>query len=242
MLHFRPLWKFTAFMLPLFLGCVALGAWQVERLQWKLALIAQVDRNLHAPPLPVREALAAPPNASQYRRVQMSGRFENDKEAYVFGIGEQGLPVYHVVTPILLDDGGTLLVDRGIVPEHLRDPHARLAGELAGERHIVGVWRIPDAPGIFTPAPNLAKRIWYGRDAEGIAKAEHLKLAAPVVIEADASPNPGGWPRGGQTVVTFRNEHLQYAITWFALAAVALGGWIAYHVAQGRFGRSQRYS
>lgn len=237
MLHFRPLWKFTAAMLPLFLACVALGVWQLERLQWKLALIAQVNRNMHAPPIPVARALAMPPSDAQYRRVEMRGRFaKNSKEAYVFAIGQGGAPVYHVLTPFLLDNGRMLLVDRGVVPERLRDPHARPAGDLNGERRVTGVWRRPDAPGPFTPAPNLAKRVWYARDVEGIAKADHLKLAAPVVVEADATPNPGGWPKGGQTVVTFRNEHLQYAITWFALAAVVLGGWIAYHVSQGRLG------
>ena len=238
MLHFRPLWKFTALMLPLFLGCVALGVWQLERLQWKLALIAQVNRNLHAPAILIDEALARPPDAMQYRHVEMRGRLENDKESYVFGIGAEGLPVYHLLTPFRLDDGRTLIVDRGFVPERLRDPRTRAAGEIEGEQRIAGVWRIPDAPGAFTPAPNIAERIWYGRDLTGIAEADHIRLAAPALIEADATPNPGGWPKGGQTVVTFRNEHLQYAITWFGLALDTLGGWIAYHISQGRLGWS----
>ena len=223
-------------MLPLFLGCMALGVWQLERLRWKLALIAQVTQNLHAPPIAVDDVLAMSAASAQYRRVRMNGHFENANEAYIFAMDASGVPAYHVITPFTLDDGRTLLVDRGIVPEQLRDPGARLAGELEGEQHIVGVWRTPDAPGLFTPAPSLRKRIWYARDAEGIAKAERVKLAAPVVVEADAAPNPGGWPKGGQTVITFRNEHLQYAITWFALAAVTLGGWVAYHVSQGRLG------
>lgn len=236
MFRFRPLWTFTALMLPLFLGCIALGMWQLERLHWKLALIAQVNQNLHAPPIAINHVLAMPAASAQYRRVRMQGRFENGNEAYIFAMDASGVPAYHVITPFTLDDGRTLLVDRGIVPERLRDPGARRASELEGEQRIVGVWRIPDAPGLFTPAPNLAKRIWYAHDAAGIARADHVKLAAPVVIEADATPNPGGWPKGGQTVVTFRNEHLQYAITWFALAAVTLSGWVAYHVSQGRLG------
>ena len=235
---FRPLWKFTGFMLPLFLGCIALGVWQLERLQWKLALIAQVNRNLSAPPIPVERALGMGAHAALYRRVKLSGRFDNGKEAYVFGTDASGAPAYHVITPFALDDGRTLLADRGIVPEHLRDPRTREAGELKGEQHITGIWRIPDPPGLFTPAPNLAKRVWYARDVKGIARDDGLKVAAPVIVEADATPNPGGWPKGGQTVVHFRNAHLQYAITWFALAAVVLGGWIAFHVSRGRFGPS----
>jgi len=171
--------------------------------------------------------------------VEVRGRFANSKESYVFAAAGQGMAVYHVLTPFVLDDGRTLLVDRGIVPERLRDPRTRPAGELTGKQHILGVWRIPDSPGLFTPAPNLVKRIWYAREVEAIARADHVQLAAPVVIEADATPNPGGWPKGGQTVVTFRNEHLQYAITWFGLAAVVLGGWIAFHISRGRFRGAQ---
>jgi len=234
---FRPLWKFTVFMLPLFAGCIALGAWQLERLQWKLALIHQAGSNLSAPPIPVSEALALKPKAAQYRRVVLTGRFENSRESYVYGTAVGGTAVYHVITPFQLTDGRVLLVDRGIVPERLRDPRTRATGELAGERRIAGVWRVPDGPGLFTPAPNAARHIWYARDVKGIARDEDLKLAAPVLVEVDATPNPGGWPKGGQTVVHFRNQHLQYAITWFALATVILGGWIAFHVSRGRFGR-----
>jgi surfeit locus 1 family protein len=236
MFRFRPLWKFTALMLPLFLGCVALGVWQLERLQWKLGLIAQVNRNLNAPPITAAQALARKPEAVQYRHVVLRGRFDNAREAYAFATDATGAPAYHVITPFTLDNGRVLLVDRGIVPEALRDPHRRQAGELEGVRRVTGVWRVPDAPGLFTPAPNLATRTWFSRDAARIAKADHIRLAAPVIVEADAAPNPGGWPRGGQTVVAFRNEHLQYAITWFLLAAVVLGGWIAFHVSRGRLG------
>jgi surfeit locus 1 family protein len=236
MLRFRPLWQFTAFMLPLFFGCIALGVWQVERLQWKLALIAQVNRNLHANPIPIDQALTKDADAAQYRRVRLNGRFENSKESYIFTTAGEGAAAYHVLTPFVLDDGRTLLIDRGVVPERLRGPNTRPAGQLDGIQHVVGVWRAPDSPGLFTPAPNLAKRIWYARDVQGISRANQIRLAAQVIIEADAAPNPGGWPKGGQTVVTFRNEHLQYAITWFGLAAVVLGGWLAFHISQGRVG------
>lgn len=235
-MYVRPLWKFTGLMLPLFLGCIALGVWQLERLQWKLALIAQVNHNLAAPPISVEGALAMGAAAAQYHRVTLGGRYENSKEAYVFATDATGAPAYHVITPFTLDGGRTLLVDRGIVPEALRDPHTRAVGELEGEQQITGVWRVPDPPGWFTPRPNLAQRIWYARDVIGIAKADRIKLAAPAIIEADATPNPGGWPQGGQTVVTFRNDHLQYAITWFGLAAVTLGGWIAFHISRDRLG------
>jgi surfeit locus 1 family protein len=231
-IYFRPLAGFTIAAAILFAFLIGLGVWQLERLRWKLALIASVERNLTAPPLSLDSMLKMGEGA-QYRRVALSGRFDNAKEAYVFATDKDGLPVFHVLVPFLTGEG-TLMVDRGIVPPPLRDPALRKSGEIAGADHIVGIWRTPDAPGFFTPAPDLAHRIWYSHNASAIAAADHVKLIAPVVVEADAAPNPGGWPKGGQTQVTFRNEHLQYAITWFALAGGLLGVYIAYHMSKGR--------
>jgi surfeit locus 1 family protein len=232
-LRFRPLPMFTLVTAAMLAVLVSLGVWQVERLHWKLGLIAQVNRNLTLPPVPLDEALAMG-KAAEYRRVALDGYFEHGKEAYVYGIAPGGTPVFHVVTPFVPDEGPILLVDRGIVPEALRDPAGRKAGQVEGERHIVGVWRTPDPPGLFTPPPDLSRRIWFSRDVKSIAAADRFTPAVPAIVEADAAPNPGGWPKGGQTVVTFRNEHLQYAITWFGLAATLLGVYIAYHVSKGR--------
>jgi surfeit locus 1 family protein len=211
---------------------IGLGIWQLERLQWKLALIAEVNGHMAAAPISLDQALKMDADSTQYRRVVLSGRFDNAKESYVFTTGAAGEPVYHVLAPFLTDDGRALLVDRGFVPKDRLDPTSRTPVE--GEAKIVGVWRVPDAPGAFTPVPDRAHRIWYARDLQGITAADHIKLAAPVVIEADATPNPGGWPKGGQTVVSFRNEHLSYAVTWFGLAAGLIGVYLAFHISKGR--------
>jgi surfeit locus 1 family protein len=231
---FRPLPKLTIASLIAFAILVTLGVWQLERLQWKRALIGQANANLAAPALALEQALSLGAERAQYHRVSVTGRFDNTKEVFIFTTGADGAPVYHVVTPLELADGRALLVDRGYIPLTLRDPKARQGGLRGGVQHVVGVWRIPDAAGLFTPAPDLAKRVWYARDVAAIAKADGVTLAAGVIVEADATPNPGGWPKGGQTVVQFRNEHLQYAITWFALAAALLGVYLAYHRSRGR--------
>lgn len=232
---FRPLPAMTAVCAAAFAVLVGLGTWQAQRLQWKRALIAEVEHNMAAPPITADEALALGPGA-EYRRVALEGSFDNAKEAYVFTTDRAGWTVYHVIVPFALNGGRVLLVDRGAVPKEKLDPAARAAGRLEGLRKVVGVWRSPDPPGAFTPKPDLAHRIWYARDLAGIARADGVTLGAPVIVEADATPNPGGWPKGGQTVVAFRNEHLQYAITWFGLAAVLLGVYLAYHVSKGRLG------
>lgn len=231
-IRFRPFAGLSFASAALLATLIGLGVWQLERLQWKLALIASVQRHLDATPIPLAEALSRGPDA-QYRRVALDGEFDNGKEAYVFATDSDGNPAYHVLVPFRTERG-VLVVDRGIVPPSLMDPGRRRRGLIAGPTRVVGVWRTPDAPGFFTPAPDRAHRVWYARDIADIARSDAAQPIAPVVIEADAAPNPGGWPRGGQTQVTFRNEHLQYAITWFALAAVLLAVYIAYHVSKGR--------
>ena len=230
---FRPYPGFTIACILLFAILCGLGVWQLERLQWKLALIARVDSHMAAAPLSLDQLLAMNPDDAQYRRVTLNGRFDHAREAYVFTTDE-GAAVYHVLTPLRAGDGKVLMVDRGEVPKDKLDPAIRAAGNVAGAIQVTGVWRVPDAPGAFTPPPDRAKRIWYARDLGAIAAADHLALAAPVVIEADATPNPGGWPRGGRTVVSFRNQHLSYAVTWFGLALGLLGIWFAYQISKGR--------
>ena len=167
--------------------------------------------------------------------MRLEGRFDHARESYVFTT-DAGAAVYHVLTPFITRDGRILMVDRGEVPRDRLDPATRAAGNITGPTQVVGVWRVPDAPGRFTPPPDSTTHIWYARDLAGMSEVHDLTLAAPVVVEADATPNPGGWPKGGRTVVSFRNQHLSYAVTWFGLAACLVGVWLAYHVSRGRIG------
>jgi surfeit locus 1 family protein len=230
-LRFRPYPGVTVAAVIATAILIGLGVWQLERLQWKLALIADVNGHMAAAPLSLDQALKLDADSVQYRRVALAGHFDNAKEAYVFTTDAAGEPVYHVLTPFETAKG-TMMVDRGYVTKDRIDPAARTPVE--GDTNLVGIWRVPDAPGAFTPAPDKARRIWYARDLKGIAEAGRVRLAAPVLIEADAAPNPGGWPKGGQTVVSFRNEHLSYAITWFGLAAGLIGVYLAFHISKGR--------
>jgi surfeit locus 1 family protein len=235
-MYFRPLPRLTMFCVPLLAALIALGVWQLQRLHWKLGLIAEMNGHLHAAPMSLDDILKLPQQDAQYRRVALDGRFENGRESYVFTATDEGVSAYHVVTPFALDDGRVLFVDRGIVPPELRNPQTRTVSLLEGEQHVVGVWRTPDAPGLFTPAPDLKDRIWYSRDIAGMTKALGIKPVAPVIVEADATAVPGGWPKGGQTAVSLPNDHLQYALTWFLMAAGLVGIYFAYHRAQGRLG------
>jgi surfeit locus 1 family protein len=229
---FRPYPGFSLAAVIMVAILIGLGVWQLQRLSWKEALIATVNGHMAAAPITLAQALAMSTDEVQYRKVRLGGRFDNGKESYLFTTGAGGGPAYHVLTPFLTDDGKTMMVDRGEIPGDLLSLRRRVSVE--GETRVTGVWRVPDAPGWFTPAPDPSRHIWYGRDLAGIAKADGVTLAAPAIIEADAAPNPGGWPQGGKTVVDFPNNHLQYAITWFGLAAGLIGVYFAYHISKGR--------
>ena len=229
---FRPYPGVTIASIIMTMILVGLGVWQLQRLTWKENLIATVSGHMTAAPISLDEALKLSPDDVQYRKVWLSGHFDNGKEAFVFTTDVSGDAVYHVLTPFITDDGRTLMVDRGEIPGDLMPPHRRVP--IAGQTRVTGVWRVPDRPGLFTPKPDAPRNVWYARDLKGMMAAKAITLAAPVVIEADATPNPGGWPKGGQTVVDFPNNHLSYALTWFGLAAGLLGVYFAYHVSKGR--------
>jgi len=213
----------------LFAGFSALGVWQVQRLAWKQDLIRQVDARIHAAPV------AAPPpdqvvtrQADQYRRVVVSGRFEHAREARVKAVTDLG-PGYWVMTPLTTDRGFTVLINRGFVPSERQKPADRAAGQVEGPVTVVGLLRLTEPDGGFLRANDPAGDRWFSRDVAGIAKARGVAgPVAPYFIDADATPNPGGWPRGGLTVVSFPNSHLIYALTWFGLALMSAAGFVLF--------------
>jgi surfeit locus 1 family protein len=235
MIRFHPLFIPTAWFLPSLALLVGLGIWQIERLHEKEALLASIGQGMRAPPVPLDEALREGAANAEWHHVIVKGRFLHEKESYIFAQGPMSAVGVHVVTPIIDDNGGAVLVDRGFVPQALRDPEKRAAGRVEGERSVTGVLRLSQQGGLFTPSPDLQSKLWFVKDVPSIAKAVGVSTP-PVIVEADATPNPGGWPLGGQTNVDIPNDHLQYAITWFGLALALTGVYLLYHVRQGRLG------
>lgn len=202
-----------------------LGIWQVERLQWKLDLIDRVERRIAARPMPLPGRAAWPKLAerdSEYTKVVVTGTFDHARETLVEALTVRG-PGFWVMTP-LRTTSGTVLVNRGFVPPDRRWPERRMAGQVTGPVRVQGLVR-PSEPGgrfLRTNQPDVDR--WYSRDVTAIAARHDLGSVAPFFIDADAAPNPGGFPIGGMTVVQFRNAHLVYALTWFGLAALSLFG------------------
>ncbi len=198
----------------------ALGVWQLERRVWKLALIERVEHRIHAAPSPMpvpAEWPAVNPADDEYRRVTVSGRFLNDRETLVQAVTDYG-GGFWVLTPLETAGGAIVLVNRGFVPPDRRDPAARGEGNPQGTVTVTGLLRMTEPKGGFLRKNDPAAGRWYSRDVAAIATARALPQVAPFFIDADATPNPGGYPLGGLTVVRFPNNHLTYALTWFGLA------------------------
>jgi surfeit locus 1 family protein len=122
--------------------------------------------------------------------------------------------------PARLVDGSIVVVNRGFVPEGRQNPNTRLQGQLSGAIDIVGVMRWPEAPGLFQPTDDVAHDLFFGRDQGAIAAAKGWGPVAPFYVEQEAPPAPGGWPEVGRLQPILPNNHLQYALTWYALAVI----------------------
>ncbi len=200
-------------------GLVALGNWQLRRLDWKLDLIERIETRVGAQPV------AAPPRADwneierrrhEYLRVTTRGRFLHEHETLVQALTERG-GGYWVLTPLRTPAGEILLINRGFVPSEALAQWRR-AERPVGEQRITGLLRLSEPGGIPLRRNDPAADRWYSRDVDAIARARGLAGAAPYFVDADAAPNPGGLPVGGLTRLSFRNAHLVYALTWYGLA------------------------
>ncbi len=234
-----------------FTGFVALGTWQVQRLQWKNALIERIEQRIHAqpdaPPGPARwpQITAA---SDEYLRVRISGVYLHDRAVRVQAATALGAG-YWVMTPLRQADGIIVLVNRGYIPvltQGGRSDVDRGSKGLATDDAdappalvtVTGLLRISEPGGGFLRMNDPANGRWYSRDVEAIATASRLSKVAPYFVDADAAsasayaaPGEGAAARpvGGLTVVSFSNNHLVYALTWYALALmVAVAAfWVA---------------
>jgi surfeit locus 1 family protein len=215
----------------LFSVLVGLGIWQLERRAWKEALIARVELGLVAAPRPAFGPDTWPSldlTGAEYQPVEVTGVFDHAREIHVVHTladpkGPVGGLGYQVFTPVRTANGWWVYVNRGFVPRERKDPATRAEGQVAGETTVVGLLRAPHERSWFTPGDDIAGNAWFSRDPTLFAATAGLPVdaVAPYIIDAKVDPElPGGLPQGGETIVAFPNNHLQYALTWFGLAAV----------------------
>ncbi len=216
-----------------------LGTWQLFRLQWKLDLIARVEQRIHAIPMPApgpAEWASVTAASAEYRRVQVAGVFRNDLATPVQAVTELG-GGYWIMVPLVGPDGNVTLINRGFVDG---GQGKAIAPGPSGMITITGLLRMSEPRGGFLRSNDPASGHWYSRDVAAIAAAHNLTNVAPYFIDAGVGSNPASVPGsadrnaaqpiGGMTVVSFHNNHLVYAITWYVLALMLAAA--CWHVRQ----------
>lgn len=229
---YGPVWA-GLIVLAAFAVLVSLGTWQLERKAWKQDVIATLEQRANSEPVRLPDAGEWPkltPADNEYRRVRFTATFDPAQEAYVYTNGSalrkdvSGIG-YWVMSPARLPGGGTVVVNRGFVPESLKEPGARPA-MASGPLDIVGALRWPEPPGLFTPAGDPGRNTWYARDHVPIAALKGWApggALAPFYIEQESPVPAGGAPKPGRLVPHLTDNHLQYAVTWYGLALVLVG-------------------
>ncbi|MFD0915941.1 SURF1 family protein [Pseudahrensia aquimaris] len=237
------------FSLAVLLICIAsafvvlmgLGFWQLQRLEWKEAMIARVEEGLNKPPLSIDEieALDAAGEDIEYRPAFAEGTFLHDAEQHYFATYRSRVG-YFVYTPLVMDDGKRLFVNRGFVPMERKDASSRPEGQIVGRVRIEGLARTAptEKPNSQVPNNDLTKNVYYWKSLSQMAGRAYDKTefdTASVFLDAGEGVAPGGLPIGGVTRITFSNNHLQYAYTWFGLAAalVGVGGFFLFSLVRG---------
>lgn len=220
-------WLFILLMVVLTGVFAALGWWQLNRLKEKDALVATVAERMTLEPRPlppVAEWVGFDPEVFDYRPVTLTGNFVPDQTLLVFTSltaprGRQSGPGYWVMTPFRGTDGGVVWLNRGFVPQAQAAAFSTGGSLPTNEVTLTGVARAPEEANGFTPGPDGQKRIDYVRDPVRLAALADPALTpvAPIYVDLPAG-DPGALPQGGETVVSFPNNHLGYAMTWFGFA------------------------
>lgn len=203
---------------------IGLGVWQLQRRVEKHALIAMLDERLAETPTPLPVAAQWPamtPARDEFRRVTFSAVFEDRPAARVFSSGsgvrsDITVPGVWIFAPAQVAGAGTVVINRGFVPESLFD---RITPPTSGPVTLTGYLRFPEAPVLWTPHEDRAKRLWFLRDQRTMASVNGWGEVAPFYIDLEAPVPANGLPKPGPLEVHLKDNHMQYAITWFGLAA-----------------------
>ncbi|MFM1814660.1 MAG: hypothetical protein RLZ98_1355 [Pseudomonadota bacterium] len=225
----------TVLALPALAVLFALGTWQMQRKAWKDGLQAQIDARAGAPARPLDEVLAESAKGSDiaYARVKLSGRFKHEAVQFYYAPSSQpGGLGWHAYTPMQLDDGRWVIVNRGVVPDRLRERQTWRNWQGPAQSGVVGLLRRPGEAGWFTPENRPDKNVWYWRDVDGMAAAalgQQRQRVLPYFVDAvPGSVEAGGFPQAGTTNTKLVNRHLEYALTWYGLALTLIGVWAAF--------------
>ncbi|MBM85068.1 MAG: surfeit locus 1 family protein [Rhodospirillaceae bacterium] len=226
--RFQPtLWP-TIITVPALIVLVALGTLQVDRLQWKSALIENFETMVSQPLVPPPQSVSDW-KTWRFRRVSMTGVYQHQKEILLTGKTFEGTAGFHVITPFLVRDGRIILVNRGWVPDKLSERERRPETLIQGLVKVEGILRQDKRRGYFVPDNEPNNEVWLYVDTDEMSRHREIVPVASYYVDAIRRPGPYALPIGATTEVTVRNEHLQYAITWYLLAATLAVIYFIYH-------------
>jgi cytochrome oxidase assembly protein ShyY1 len=229
---------FTLAMVALFVG---LGVWQLQRRVEKHALIAALTERLAAAPAPLPQASqwsALTPARDEFRRVSFAATYQPFADAMVYGSGSAvrddiSGPGTWALLPARLPSGETVVINAGFVQNTMQDraQQDRAVTPLITREPVTltGYIRFPETAGMLTPPENPAKRLWFTRDHLAMARTLGWGQVAPFYIDLGSPMPASGIPKPGPLDVHLKDDHLQYAITWFGLAGavvIAFGVWL----------------
>ena len=212
------LWP-TVMTVPILIFLILLGNWQVERLDWKLGLIEQIETRAFMDPIDL------PFNTSnlddmEYLSVSVKGHFNNDQEMTFYSVGPNGAAGYDLYTPFTTVDDKLIIVNRGWVPERMKNQEGRPETLIDGEQIITGLLRKPSTKLWYGPENEPENNNWYYGDIDGMAKAHNLNAVYPMYLYAVITDKKPSFPIAGRTEFNIVNNHLDYAMTWYGLAIV----------------------
>jgi cytochrome oxidase assembly protein ShyY1 len=234
---------FTLVMVALFVG---LGVWQLQRRVEKHALIAALTERLAAAPDALPQSAqwnALHPDRDEFRRVRFTASYQHAADAMVYSSGsavrdDVSGPGTWAFLPARLASGETVVINAGFVQDTMQDRSLQdraVARLIAGEPvALTGYIRFPEAAGVLTPAENVTKRLWFTRDHLSMARALGWGEVAPFYIDLETPVPETGVPKPGPLEVHLKDDHMQYAITWFALAGVVVIAFAVWWRAQRR--------
>ena len=201
----RHKFLFSVFIIFFIFVFIALGTWQVIRLNWKNNLILEIENSLKNPPVQLSQS-----NQQNYLKIKTSGRVDFEKQIYLYNLNDSGTPGFEVLNPILID-GENYLLNRGWIPfEKKNTPEIN----ILDQNNIEGTLKTQGRKNIFKPDNDIKENYWFSLNREDIFKFTGKKFSK-YIIYLDGNYE---FPRPIKITANISNNHKKYAMTWFSLA------------------------
>ena len=196
---------FSVFIIFFILVFIALGSWQIIRLDWKNNLILEIENSLKNPPVELTQS-----NKKNFLKIKTSGSIDFGKQIYLYNLNDSGTPGFEVINPILID-GENFLINRGWIPFEKKD----ISGiNIIDQNNIIGTLKIQGRKNIFKPDNDIKENYWFSLNREDILKFTGKEFSK-YIIYLDGNYQ---FPRPIKITANISNNHKKYALTWFSLA------------------------